>query len=364
MPRLSIFFLPLLATMLFMFALRPIARVLGLIDQPGGRKAHVGKIPVIGGLAMLVGIVVGGVIGGHIENFAYFLMSVVILVLIGVLDDRFDLPPSVRLMAQMCAALTMIYGASLLVNDLGAIGGSSRFELGWFAPIFSVLIVVTAINAFNMFDGSDGVAGIQSLMALVFFGFICIMGGNFNTLPLIMILVGCVFGFLIFNWPSNRTRSVRAFMGDAGSTMLGFALAWLSVDLSQGANRVISPIIALWIFALPVFDFFSNMIRRVRIGRSPFHADSEHLHHILRRFGLSSRRVAQVILVASAALGSIGVAAFLNGISDVVLLIAWLACGVGYFVVFGSSIFIKHRSYVREDQLASTGSFSLWRQRR
>jgi len=364
MPNFSILLLPLLATTLFMFALRPIARVLGLIDEPGGRKAHIGNIPVIGGLAMLVGIMVGGVIGaGHVGNFSYFLTCAVILVVIGALDDRFDLPPSVRLMAQICAALIMIYGANLEVRDLGAVIGLRTLELGWFAPIFSALIVVTAINAFNMFDGSDGVAGIQSLMALVFFGFVCIVGGNFIALPLIMILIGSVFGFLIFNWPSNRTRNVRTFMGDAGSTMLGFALAWVSVDLSQGPSRVLTPIVALWIFALPIFDFFSNMIRRLRIGRSPFHADSEHLHHVLRRFGLSSRRVAQTILVVSALLASIGVASFLNGVNDMVLLVGWLTIGAIYFVVFGSDVIIKHRSYSRDD-IESSESYSMWRQRR
>lgn len=367
MPSVSLLTLPFVATVLFMFALRPVARGIGLIDLPGGRKAHVGEIPVIGGLAMLVGIILGGVLDtSTASNHSFFLASTIILGVIGALDDRYDLPASVRLMAQLCAALIMMYGAGLLVKDLGHVTFSGLVELGWLGPVFTVLIVVTAINAFNMFDGSDGIAGIQSLIALVFLGFACIVGGNFGSMPLIESLIGAVFGFLIFNWPSKRTRNVRAFMGDAGSTMLGFALAWLSVDLSQGEQRVISPIVALWVFALPVFDFFSNMVRRVRAGRSPFHADSEHLHHILRRYGFSARRVAQIILLAAAVFAAIGVGGHLVGVSDGVLLIGWLTAGVGYFCVFGSGLIIKRRSYERNEKedLSSTGSFSMWRQRR
>jgi UDP-GlcNAc:undecaprenyl-phosphate GlcNAc-1-phosphate transferase len=367
MPSASLLFLPFLATVLFMFALRPVARGLGLIDLPGGRKAHLGEIPVIGGLAMLVGVILGGVLSGAAApNYSFFLAAIIILVVIGALDDRYDLPASVRLMAQLCAALIMMYGADLMVKDLGHVTFAGMVELGWFAPVFTILIVVTAINSFNMFDGSDGVAGIQSLMALVFLGFACIVGGNFHSISLIESLVGAVFGFLVFNWPSKRTRNVRAFMGDAGSTMLGFALAWLSVDLSQGPERVISPMVALWVFGLPIFDFFSNMIRRVRAGRSPFHADAEHLHHILRRHGFSARRVAQIILLAAAVFGAVGVGGHFVGVSDGVLLVAWLATYIGYFCLFGSGLVIKRRSYERieDEDHASTGSFSMWRQRR
>lgn len=355
--------LPLLVTVLFMFALRPVARGIGLIDSPGGRKTHVGEIPIIGGLAMLAGIIVGGVLDQPFTaSYSYFLVCSAILVIIGAWDDRYDLPASVRFLAQACAALIMIYAAGFAVKDLGHVFFGGLVQLGWFGPIFTLLIVLTAINAFNLFDGSDGVAGIQALISLVFFGFACIMGGAFSQLPLIASLIGVVFGFLIFNWPSKRTRNVRAFMGDAGSTMLGFVLAWLSVELSQGADRVISPIAVLWLFALPIFDLFSSMVRRVRQGRSPFHADSEHLHHVLRRFFSSARRVAQVILLASACFAAVGVGGYLNGVNDGILLVLWLTAGVCYHVVFGTHLFVRRRATQR-DAGDITGSFQIWRQR-
>jgi UDP-GlcNAc:undecaprenyl-phosphate GlcNAc-1-phosphate transferase len=359
------FGLPLLVTVLFMFALRPLARGMGLIDRPGGRKMHVGEVPVIGGLAMAGGLAIGALYSySALEGFAFFLTATAVLVFIGALDDRYDLPASVRFLAQICAALLMVAGADVSAVDLGRPFFGDVVELGWLSTPFSIVIVLTAINAFNMFDGSDGVAGIQALIALVFLGFACIMGGAMSYLPLLFGLSGCIFGFLVFNWPSKRTRNVRAFMGDAGSTMLGFSLAWLSTELSQGPERVISPVVALWVFALPLFDLFSSMIRRLSQGVSPFHGDSEHLHHLLRRFGLSSRQVAHVVLFASMATGLIGVGAYLAGVPDGWLFTGWAVLGVGYHIIFGSGLVIPRRETSRVDDGTVTGKYwTLWKQR-
>ncbi len=360
------FGLPLLITILFMFALRPVARGMGLIDRPGGRKMHIGEVPVIGGLAMAGGLVVSGLyVYASMRAFPFFLTSVVVLVFIGALDDRYDLPASVRFLAQICAALLMVAGADVFVADIGRPFFGEVIQLGWLSIPFSIVIVLTAVNAFNMFDGSDGVAGVQALIALVFLGFACIMSGATSYLPLVFGLAGCIFGFLLFNWPSKRTRNVRAFMGDAGSTMLGFSLAWLSVELSQGPSAVISPVVALWVFALPLYDLFSSMIRRVAQRVSPFHGDCEHVHHILRRYGFSSREVAQLVLVGSSLLAAVGVSGYLNGVSDGWLFFGWILLGAGYHIIFGSGLVISRRDAPRvHDEASVTGKYwTLWKQR-
>jgi UDP-GlcNAc:undecaprenyl-phosphate GlcNAc-1-phosphate transferase len=366
MPRLVLYLgLPLLVTALFMFALRPVARGIGLIDRPGGRKMHIGEVPVIGGLAMAGGIAVAGLyMYASLRGFPYLITALALLVFIGALDDRYDLPASVRFMAQMCAALLMVAGADVSVVDIGRPFFGQLIELGWLSTPFSLVIVLTAINAFNMFDGSDGVAGVQALIALVFMGFACVMSGAMAYLPVICALAGCILGFLLFNWPSKRTRNVRAFMGDAGSTMLGFSLAWLSVELSQQPVRVLSPVVALWVFALPLYDLFSSMVRRVSQGCSPFHGDSEHLHHLLRRFGFSSREVAQLVLLASSVFAAIGVGGHLSAVADGWLFIAWLLLGVGYHVIFGSGLVIQRREAERLDEATMTGKYwTIWKQR-
>jgi UDP-GlcNAc:undecaprenyl-phosphate/decaprenyl-phosphate GlcNAc-1-phosphate transferase len=359
------FGLPLLVTILFMFALRPVARGIGLIDRPGGRKMHIGEVPVVGGIAMTGGLLVGSLYSySAFSGYEFFLTAICLLVLIGALDDRYDLPASVRFLGQMCAALLMVAGGDVFVRDIGAAFFNGPVDLGWFAIPFTVLIVLTAINAFNMFDGSDGVAGVQALIALVFMGFACVMAGQMSYLPLISAIAGCIVGFLIFNWPSKRTANVRAFMGDAGSTMLGFSLAWISVEMSQAPVRAINPVVILWVFALPIFDLFSSMIRRLLQGYSPFHGDSEHLHHVLRRLGFSSRRVAQTVLLASTVFAAIGVGLYRNGVPDGWLFLGWLGLGVAYHVVFGSGLVIRRREVSHEDEAAITGKYwTLWKQR-
>lgn len=331
--------LPLLVTILFMFALHPVARGLQLIDKPGGRKMHVGEIPVIGGIAMTAGLLIASIYGsGSLQGYAFFVPAVLLLVLIGALDDRYDLPPSVRFLGQICACLLMVAGAETYVQDLGTVFFGGLVELGWFSVPFTVLIVLTAINAFNMFDGSDGIAGAQAFIALLFLGFACVVAGAASYLPIVAGLAGSVLGFLLFNWPSKRTVGMRAFMGDAGSTMLGFSLAWISIELSQSPARVINPVVILWIFALPIFDLFSSMLRRLLRRQSPFHGDSEHLHHVLkRRLDLSSRRVAQAVLLGAAIFAGIGVGGQLLGVSDGWLFLLWLALGIGYHLAFGTS---------------------------
>lgn len=366
MPRtLGIVGLPLLITILFMCALRPVANSVGLIDRPGGRKMHEGEIPVIGGLAMFLGLLLGGIYNSEsIESYGYFLTATSILLVIGAVDDRHDLPPAVRFLAQICATLVMIAGADLTVADLGHPFFGGAVELGWLSSIFTMVIVLTAINAFNMFDGSDGVAGAQSLIALLFMGIACWIVGAHSYLPVIVCLGACVAGFLLFNWPSRRTQEMRAFMGDAGSTMLGFSLAWISIEMTQEPVRVFSPVVALWLFALPIFDFFSSMVRRLLMGRSPFHGDSEHLHHVLRRLGLRSSQVALAILFAAAVFGGIGVAGYVWGVPDGTLFLVWLALGCTYFFIFASGKVIGRREESRPEDDSPTGVHpTLWRQR-
>lgn len=333
--------LPLLVTILFMLAMRPFARSVGLIDRPGGRKMHIGEIPVIGGMAMFAGFLVGSLYTySSLPSYPYLVAGLTVLVVTGVLDDRFDLPAAVRFIGQTCAALLMVAGANLVVTDLGHVFFGGIVELGWFADLFTIAIVLTAINAFNMFDGSDGVAGGQALVGLLFMGFACVMAGELRLLPLIVSMSGCLIGFLIFNWPSKRTIAVRAFMGDAGSTMLGFMLAWLAIDLSQGSGAVFSPVVVLWIFALPIYDLFSSMVRRMSNGLSPFHGDSDHLHHVLRRLGMRSRQVAQTVLMGAALTAAVGVGGHYFGLAEGWLFIGWLVCGVTYHVIFGSGLFV------------------------
>lgn len=337
-----IFVVPFVVTVTAIVALRPLAPVVGLVDRPGGRKQHLGNVPLTGGLAMTAGLLVGALFMPPMRGgYGFFAAGVCVLAIVGVLDDRFDLPKYLRLIAQTAAALILVVGSDLQVDDLGQLFQSDPVELGSLSAAFTVLVTVTAINAFNVFDGSHGIAGGQALVALSLFGWTATVR-NLQMPALILALGACVVGFLIFNWPTRRGRAL-AFMGDAGSMVLGFALVRLSIRLSQGDARALAPICVAWVFALPIYDLFSSMVRRVAAGRSPLSADDGHIHHLLRRHFGASRPVAYVLVTTAAALGFVGIYAHLNGVPDGVLLVAWVVLGVVHHVIFGTNLIVGWR---------------------
>jgi UDP-GlcNAc:undecaprenyl-phosphate/decaprenyl-phosphate GlcNAc-1-phosphate transferase len=331
------FALPFLTTLLFVLALRPLAFAIGLVDRPGGRKNHDGHVPLIGGLAVFAGFATAG---PSIQNALVIPPSLIaasaLLVLVGLLDDRFDLPPSVRFLAHVIATLVMTIGAGVVAYNIGPVFFRGDVVLGAAGILFTILVAGSSINAFNMFDGSDGAAGGQALACLLGLGTAEVMAGQADHLGMILVIAGATAGFLVFNLPFAGTRRVRIFMGDAGSTFLGFVLAWIAVSMSQGPDKVIAPVTVLWIGALPLLDFFCSMVRRVLDGRSPFHADAEHLHHVLRRAGLSSMQTFLAETAAGLLFGTVGIAAYMLGVHDGLMFFSLLALAVAYYYVFAS----------------------------
>jgi hypothetical protein len=151
-----------LATLLAMAALRPVAVVVDLVDKPGGRKTHLGDIPIVGGIAMFMGCTFGvGLLPPNSFVSAPLLSAGALVVLVGLLDDRFELSPYARLGAHLSAALLVLSTSSdLSITTLGTPFGSSPIVFSSFgAAVFTCVAIVGAINAFNMLDGMDGLAG-------------------------------------------------------------------------------------------------------------------------------------------------------------------------------------------------------------
>src|SRR5690606_10246469 len=127
--------------------------------------------------------------------------------------------------------------------------------------------------------------------------------------------------------PLAFNRPIRAFMGDAGSTALGLIIAALGVHLSQGAGERISPVIGLWLVAVPVFDLFSSILRRLVEGQSPFAPDHKHLHHVLVEHGLSRRATLAAMLTLASLFAVGGILGDLFAVPDGLMLLLWLAGG-------------------------------------
>jgi UDP-GlcNAc:undecaprenyl-phosphate/decaprenyl-phosphate GlcNAc-1-phosphate transferase len=328
MPTMATF-LAFLVTILFMFALRPMAIAARLVDVPGGRKRHGNSVPVIGGIAMSIGLGVGTSLIGAPAWWTPVLIAIYLLVVVGTIDDRFDLPANVRLVAQSCAALLVVFAARIVVIDLGDILGH-RLNLGPLGVPFTILFVITLINAFNLIDGLDGLAGGLALLSLVVMSVISIGTPLF---PLVTLAAGVVAGYLLFNLPLGINAPVRTFMGDAGSTALGLIIATIGIYLTQGPASTVSPIVALWFVAVPVFDLFATVVRRLLNRRSPFAPDREHLHHRLGDHGLSRRATLVCMLGLAALYAAVGVVGNVLAIDDSTLLVLWLASGVLYYQI-------------------------------
>ena len=138
-----------------------------------------------------------------------------------------------------------------------------------------------------MVDGIDGLAGSLALVALL--AIAVIAGSAHDALVATLIIAIAVVAFLVFNFPTIRNRGMRCFMGDAGSTLLGFMIVWVTLGVSQGEGRVISPVYCLWFASIPVYDLLTCFVRRALRGKSPFTPGRDHFHHALRRGGFGVR---------------------------------------------------------------------------
>lgn len=324
LPSITIAFF---VTMIFMIALRPFATSVGLLDRPGGRKRHVGDVPIIGGIAIFLGLAFGlSVLPAAYPYIVYLGIAGGLLVVIGVIDDKYNLPPSIRLITQIVAVLIMVFGADLRLENIGNPFGFGVIHLGPFSLIFTILITISILNAFNLVDGVDGLAGTLAVLAL---SACAVIGGYQSPMSLIaLVAAASIAGFLFFNLPMQHNRRVRSFMGDAGSTFVGFIIAWVLLSGSQGVGATVSPVIFLWFVALPVFDLFTCFVKRSLKGYSPFRPGRDHFHHILARGGMSAPVVLCVLGGIQLLYVGVGLIGHYLGVSDVVMFTAWSFFGV------------------------------------
>jgi UDP-GlcNAc:undecaprenyl-phosphate GlcNAc-1-phosphate transferase len=315
---------------LAILALRPLAKAVDLIDRPGGRKSHHGNVPIVGGLAMFIGVVLGmsllqlpGAIGGA------YLAACAIVVTVGLVDDRFNLSPWTRLPGQVAAALVLIVGGGMAVTSLGNPFGMGPITLSGYVSIgFTVLVVTAAINAFNMLDGLDGLAGSVALVSLLGIAYLAWTQGLPIALPASLVLIGAIGAFLMFNLPIRLNRGVRCFMGDAGSTLLGLSIAWLCIQISENPRSDVSPITALWMVALPLYELVWSTARRILRGVSPFQADTDHFHHLLLKAGFGVRGAFLAFVSLTIVFAGIGLGFDHFRVSDGVSFLVLVAFGI------------------------------------
>lgn len=312
----------------------PLARRLGLLDHPGGRKDHAGAIPVIGGLVIFIALALSSLwfeTSASVQSLT-FIAAAGLMVAVGQLDDLWDLHWSWRIGAQASAALMMIYVAGVQASNLQDVFGFTGANMGLFAVPFTVFIAVGVINALNMADGVDGLAGTLSLVSLLLFTGFALYAGDVAQAERLLALCAALLGFLLWNLRLPWQPRARVFLGNGGSMLLGFVIAWTSVRLTQDPAHPISPVLGPWTLALPLIDCVSLMFRRWRQGRSPFSADRHHMHHMLLDAGFTPSKVVLVLGGLSLLLGLAAAMAVKVGFYRPWLVLVFLALLAGWYV--------------------------------
>ncbi|MES3006321.1 MAG: hypothetical protein V4751_00965 [Pseudomonadota bacterium] len=318
-------------TSISLFALKPVASRVGLLDIPGGRKQHKAPTPLIGGLAIYVGTLCMSFFTPVVLVHYSAMLAISALVLfVGIFDDARELRVSVRMGAHGFAAWLMAAVAGNQLLSLGNLFAFGPIELGILAIPVTMFATVGVINAVNMTDGIDGLSGGLVVVALFFLGIVAFDAGHIAMLQFTTLLICSLLAFLMLNFRLPWKQCALVYLGDAGSTMLGFILTWLIIEATQGADAMMSPVYALWFLAIPLIDTVSLLIKRPLKGQSPFSAGTDHLHHRLLNAGYTREQTVVGLYFAGAFFGSIGLMGYLFNASDAFMFTLFMAIFVVY----------------------------------
>jgi UDP-GlcNAc:undecaprenyl-phosphate GlcNAc-1-phosphate transferase len=309
----------------------PFAHQLGLVDEPNGRKTHSGMVPLTGGVAIYGAVIIASLITDvWFKNSSLFFTASTLIVLLGMLDDKFDLSAKGRLLCQFGVAAIMALAAQNYITSLGDITGFGNLYFGLGGYFFTVICVVGVINAFNMIDGIDGLAGGISLIVLLAVVFLLFLSNNSQAIMAPMMVIAAIVPFMAFNLSWHGFKGNKIFLGDSGSMFVGLTIVWLLVDFTQGAQAALRPVTAIWIIGLPLMDMAAIMFRRARKGRSMLKPDKHHLHNIFMRAGFSSRCSLVAILLIGCCYALVGIIGELYNIPEYVMFWGFLVSLIVY----------------------------------
>ncbi len=324
-----------IGTALAIACLRPISTKLQLVDLPNHRKQHIGAIPLIGGIAICLGVYLSVFLTLPLHNAITLMLACAgCMMIIGAIDDAKDISPWLRLSVQAMLILVLCLGTNISLHQFGDVLGVGNLTLPFFDIVIAIIAVCAAINAYNMMDGIDGLAGSMAGISLV--GLAILFS---DTMPMMaklcLIIAIALIPYLLVNLnipPFKR----KIFLGDAGSMFLGFIIGYMVLFGSQHPelDPAFRPVTALWIIGLPLMDMVGIMVRRIRKGQSPLRPDRNHLHHILLHAGFSARKSLLIMVIANIVIVCIGI------VSEMMQWPEWLMMDlyVASFIVYSTLI--------------------------
>ncbi len=283
------------------FKILKIAKAKDLVDNPDARKLQKCPVPVMGGIAVFIGVVSGILTGLAIQHSAAIpitprllpiVCGMVIMLYTGAMDDIIGLTPQSRIVIEILTMLGLIFGSGNCIDTFHGMWGINNFSW-WLAVPLSVFAGVGIINAINMIDGVNGLSSGLCITCCIFFGTEFIKANDLPNTVLAFSMAAALFPFMVHNVFGLRSRM---FIGDAGTMVMGILVSWfvmctLSHDTpvryyadASGVNLIA---LSLAILSVPVFDTLRVMSMRIAHGKSPFHPDKTHLHHVFVGIGIS-----------------------------------------------------------------------------
>lgn len=322
LPLVSVTFLSaLISVALFVPQVRDFALRIGAVQQGGGRRVHAGSVPNIGGIAILGGFLIAVLLGsvvrpGLLDDFRVELLAIVLggvlMTLVGLIDDLWEVSSGMRLLTQFVAAgILIVNGVKIdyITNYFGSSGFFSDSNYVYLSGVAEILAVVVTLiwivgftNAFNFIDGLDGLSsGMAIISSLSLLAVALQFPDRGAAVMLLAALAGAGLGFLRHNF-----SPATIYMGDSGAYMLGYVLAAVSVLGALKVTAAVTVAAPILILALPVLNITQVTLRRLRRGISPAEAGNDHLHDLLRLRSGSKRFAVIALWLATLALGTLG----------------------------------------------------------
>ncbi len=328
--------LALLVAAVVSCASTPLVKVLagkfGAVDVPkDGRRMHDHPIPRMGGLAIFFGFMVSMLLFVVLDNDKKgMLLGAVIIVVLGVLDDKYALPAKPKFLVQIAAALIAVLAGNRIevLSNPNIFSSNEVWQLGWLSYPITVIWIVAITNAVNLIDGLDGLAcGVSTISSATMLIIARLVSEQLDVEVMMAALVGACIGFLPYNF-----NPAKIFMGDTGSTFLGYIMATVSVNGMFKQYAFISFVVPFLMLGLPIFDVCFAVVRRVSHGQSPMQPDRGHVHHRLIDMGFSQKQAVGVLYVISAILGLSAVVLTAGGAEKAIIFL--LAMGAATIIAW------------------------------
>ena len=313
-------------------------------DELNHRKIHTEAIPRLGGFGIFLGMFISAIVAfvvstgqsglpaGLFPNatgvagfwtlavyFSPVIGGMIIIHLVGLIDDFRNLRALLKLTIQIVAAIVVTLGP-FRIERITVPYIWYNVELGLLSYPVTVVWIVAVSNAVNLIDGIDGLAGGASAITVLFFAVIALLVGQGVTALLAIGVFGSLVAFLVFNGPP-----ARIFMGDSGSYVLGFTLSVFPLILADGTGDSLDMIPAITLLAVPILDMTSSVFRRMRRGKHPFSPDREHIHHRLMDRGFGTWKILAVIYGTCILLGVVAVSWYVlpKNLDMAIILAVW-----------------------------------------